>query len=337
MLVLDRDQVRTVLTMDDAIAAAEAAYRAWSAGTADIPLRTAVRSPDGPGTSLLMPGYVPGEAGASGTLGAKLVSVFEGNPLRGLATVQAVFVLLNPSTGETLAVIEAAALTAIRTAAGSGAATKLLARRDASVATVFGAGAQARTQLEAVAAVRPLAEVYVFDVEQARAKAFASEMQELLQGARPGVTVSEVPAEQRDGAVSRSDIVCCATTSAEPVFAAGAVRPGTHVNAVGSYTPDSRELPEELLARASKVVVDSREAVLAEAGDLIIPLRKGTIRVDSIHAEVGEILLGIRPGRQSADEITVYKSVGMAVLDLFAGRTAYENAVRANVGTVVRL
>jgi ornithine cyclodeaminase/alanine dehydrogenase-like protein (mu-crystallin family) len=338
MLVLSRDDVRAALPMADAMKAAEEAYKAWSSGRARIPLRTALACPDGPGLSLFMPGYISGGAaagsgGVQSILGAKVVSIFESNPRKGLATTQAVFLLISPETGETLAVIEAGSLTAIRTGAATGVATRMLARRDSSVATVFGAGGQARTQLEAIACVCPLKEVFVYDIDGRRAATFVEEMQEYLQGMRPGVHLRV--ADDPDWAVKSSDIVACATTSSTPLFRGRSVKPGTHVNAIGSYTPDRRELDEELLLSAGKVVVDSREAVLSEAGDLIIPIVKGLFSADIIKAEVGEILLGQRPGRESPEEITVYKAVGIGALDLVSAQAAYRRATELGLGTQV--
>ncbi|MEX0974481.1 MAG: ornithine cyclodeaminase family protein [Bacillota bacterium] len=342
MLILNKHDVRSALSMRDAISAVEEAYRKGSGKEADIPLRTPVHSPDGPGIALFMPGYVRGEAsgmpgagssGRTGTLGAKIISIFERNPLRGLTTVQAVLVLLSPDTGEVLAVMEAGTLTALRTGAGSGAATKLLANPDASVATIFGAGAQARTQLEAMACVRPLQEVFVCDIDAARAAAFAGEMEGCLRESFPSISVT--PTTDIAGAVSRSDLIACATTSPIPLFSGDLVKPGAHINAIGSYTPDRRELSEGLLLRADKVVVDDIGAVLSEAGDFIIPIRNGAFSEDRIHGEVGEILLGRKPGRERRDEITVYKAVGMATLDLLAGRMAYEKALEKGLGTRV--
>lgn len=338
MLILTRQDVRAALSMHDAIGAAEEAYRKWSSKKADIPLRTPVQSPDGPGIALFMPGYVQGAASGRdtdsvGTLGAKIVSVFEKNPLRGLATIQAVFVLLSPETGEVLAVMEAGTLTALRTGAGTGAATKLLANPDAGVATVFGAGVQAKTQLEAMACVRPLEKVFVYDVDAGRASAFASEMIEQLRGLRPSISI--VATADAAGAVSQSDLIACATTSPTPLFPGSLVKPGAHINAIGTYTPDRRELDEVLLQRADKIVTDSTEAVLSEAGDFIIPIRRGVFSKEQIHGEVGEILLGQKPGREHRGEITVYKAVGMATLDLLAGRMAYEKALQKGLGVQI--
>lgn len=354
VLILSRADVRAALTMPAAIQAAREACMAASGGRAAVPLRTVVHAPHGPGISLFMPGYVAGDAdksegpatctaargGAStargdagSILGAKIVSIFENNPRLGLPTTQAVFLLISPATGETLAVIEAGSLTAIRTGAAAGAATDLFALPGAKVAAIFGAGGQARTQLEALAVVRPLEQAFVYDVDSGRAGAFAGEMEEYLLPVRPGIKVSV--AGDPDEAASVADIISCATTSPTPLFSGLAVKPGTHVNAIGSYTPDRRELDETLLLRAGKVVADSREAVLAEAGDVIIPIAHGVFGPDVITAELGEVLLGSKPARESAGEITVYKAVGMAALDLVAARVAYARAIELGLGTEV--
>ena len=340
MIVLTKAEVRTALPMDIAIEAAKEAFVASCSGRTVIPLRTAIATPDKAGVSLFMPGYVDGPSGAmpaakqaENVLGVKVVSIFENNPRLGLPTTQAALLLISPATGEPLALMEAGSLTAIRTGAASGVAANLFSRIDSSVATVFGAGAQARTQLEALAYVRPLARAYVYDVDRRRAQALVDEMEEYLQKIRPGIRLSV--ADNTDDAASEADIIACATTSAVPPFPGKSVRPGTHINAIGSYTPDRRELDETLLLRASKVVVDSREAVLAEAGDFLIPMRNGVFGSDIIGAEIGEVLLGKKPARESPDEITIYKAVGMAALDLVAAKTAYDRAIRLRLGTSV--
>lgn len=329
MLILSRNDVRSSVTMAEAIPAAEQAYKAWSSGGAVAPLRTSIAVPEVSGVSLFMPGYVQG----GGALGAKIVSVFEKNPQQGLATIQAVFVLLDPGTGAPLCIMEAGSLTALRTGAGTGVATKVLANPDSSVAAVFGAGVQARTQVEAIAAVRPLKQILVYDVSAERTRRFIRDMTADLETIRPGVTVER--AEGPEEAVAQSDVIACATTSAVPVFPGESVRQGAHVNAIGSYTPDRRELDETLLTRASKVVADSREAVLSEAGDLIIPIREHIFTEEIVYGEVGEILLGRKPGRQSREEVTVYKAVGIAALDLVVGRLVYTRALEKGLGTTV--
>jgi len=224
--------------------------------------------------------------------------------------------------------MEGERLTAIRTAAAAGLATELLARRDASVAAIFGVGNQGRTQLEAVCAVRPIRQAFVFDPDLPRAAAFCCEMSGKLSIA---VAVADSPRVLMD-----ANVICTATTSPTPVFAHTDVKRGAHINAIGAYKPAEREIPEETVC-ASKVVVDQRAACLAEAGDILIPLKRGLITVEHIHAEIGEVAAGLKPGRLSADEITLFKSVGNAVQDAAAASRVLENATRLGLGTEVCL
>jgi ornithine cyclodeaminase/alanine dehydrogenase-like protein (mu-crystallin family) len=262
-------------------------------------------------------------------MGLKIVTLYGENAARGLPRIQALVVVLDAATGTPLAVMDGASLTAIRTGAASGAATDLLARPDASVAAIFGAGPQARTQLEAVCAVRPIRRAMIFDASAERAEALAGAMATQL-----GIPVraAATPAEALVGA----DVVCTATTAVEPVFADRDVAPGTHINAVGSYKPTVREIPGETVRRA-RVVVDSREAALAEAGDLLIPMAQGLIGKDHIGAELGEIVAGLKRGRESPAEVTLFKSVGVAVQDLAAANRVLAVAERLNLGTEVAL
>jgi ornithine cyclodeaminase len=194
---------------------------------------------------------------------------------------------------------------------------------------VFGAGAQGRTQLEAVCTVRPIERVWIYDVDTARAEAMAAEM--AGRGPIPqDVRVATSPRE----AVSEADVICTATTATQPVFADADLKPGVHINAIGAYTPDMVEVPPETVARAL-VVVDSREAALAEAGDLIQPLRAGLITPEHLAAELGEIVLGRKTGRRSAEQITLFKSVGVAVQDAVTAQVALENAQAQGLGQQV--
>jgi ornithine cyclodeaminase/alanine dehydrogenase-like protein (mu-crystallin family) len=222
-------------------------------------------------------------------------------------------------------------LTALRTGAASGVATDLLARKDARVAAIFGAGAQGRTQLLAVCEVRDIERAWVYDVNPQAAERFAQQM--AGKGRVPAdLRVASSPAE----AVREADVVCTATTSRTPVFADEDLKPGVHVNAVGSFTPEMQEIPGQTVARA-RIVVCSREVCLAETGDLIIPIREGLITEHDIYAELGEIAAGIKPGRDNAEEITLYKSVGNAVQDVSVARRVIEEAQRLRLGGEVEL
>jgi alanine dehydrogenase len=235
-------------------------------------------------------------------------------------------------TGRPVALMDGTYLTALRTGAASGVATELLARPDARVAAVFGAGAQARTQLEAVCTVRPIDRVRVYDTSREAATAYAEEMRTHGQPIPPDIAVAASAAE----AVRDADVICTATTATTPVFSDADLKPGVHVNAIGAYTPEMQEIPAETVARAT-IVVDSRSASLAEAGDLIIPLRSGLISEDSIRGEIGQVAAGQIPGRLSPDEVTFFKSVGVAVQDVAVADLVLQRAVSLGLGMEVEL
>jgi ornithine cyclodeaminase len=255
-------------------------------------------------------------------LGAKIVSVFRGNPARGLPTVTSTYVLSDYATGEALAVMDGGYLTAIRTAAGSAVATRALARGDASTLGVFGTGVQARFHVETIRRVRTLSDVLVCGTSEDKATAFASWVTDATRLPARAASPDEV---------SSADILAACTTSPTPVVVASAVRDGAHVNAVGAFTPTTRELPSELIARA-RIYADTRAGVLSEAGDLIIAQREGAF--SELAGEVGEVLLGALPGRGADANVTVYKSVGAAFLDAATARVAFDEASRIGVGTV---
>jgi alanine dehydrogenase len=323
--VLSADDVRQALPMAEAVEAMKAAFAQLSLGRANVPLRTPVEVPAHNGVTLFMPAYLADDD----QMAVKIVSVFDDNPAQGLPLIHALVVVVDATTGRPQAAMDGTYLTALRTGAVSGAATDFLARPDARVAAIFGAGAQGRTQLEAVCAVRPIEAAWVFDSNAERARAYADEMSTWL--SLP-VSLARSPAE----ALRQADVVCTATTSSTPVFADADLRPGVHVNAVGAYTPQMQELPAETVARA-RVVIDHRAASLAEAGDLIIPIEQGIIGEDHIHAELGEIVSGLKPGRASADEVTLFKSVGVAVQDVAAAGRVLAAAERLGLGVEVSL
>jgi ornithine cyclodeaminase/alanine dehydrogenase-like protein (mu-crystallin family) len=303
MRYITDDEVRRALTMPEAIRAVKETYIQLSTGQARVPARTSLEIPEFRTTALVMPAFLP----RTKRLGLKLISLCEDNPSRGLPLIQAVAILMDAELGTPLAVMDASYLTAVRTGAASGVATDVLAAKDARVAAIFGAGVQGKTQLEAVAAVRPIRKVLVFDVDPRAAAAYAAEM-----GRRLSLDVE--PASSPE-ALREADIICTATTSTVPIFSDRDLKPGVHINAVGSYKPHVREIPGETIRRA-KVYVDQKQACLEEAGDLIIPLREKLIDEGHILAEIGEVLAGLKPGRGSDDEVTVFKSVGNAALDL---------------------
>ena len=327
MLILTADDVRQALPMNEAIEGMKNAYAALSSGMAVVPLRTRLPLPDSEALSLFMPAYV--HSAEEQALAIKVVSLFPTNPARGLAYIQAAVLVFDPETGRAMALLEGSSLTAIRTGAAGGAAIDLLARKDSRVAAIFGAGAQGRTQLEAVCTARRIETAYIFDANPEKAQAFAEEMKG--KGSIPqDVRVARNPRE----AIENADVVCTATTSAKPVFADKDIKVGVHISAVGSYTPEMQEVPAETLQRG-RVFVDSRAAALEEAGDLIQPIRAGTFDESHICGEIGEVVSGKKVGRQSDDEITYFKSVGVAVQDAMAAQIALTNARKMKIGQEV--
>jgi ornithine cyclodeaminase/alanine dehydrogenase-like protein (mu-crystallin family) len=273
-----------------------------------------VEPPGADGVLLAMPSAVAEPQ----ALGAKIVSVFRGNPERGLPTITSIYVLNDYETGAPLAVMDGGYLTAVRTAAGSAVATRALARPEAHTLGVFGTGVQARFHVETIRRVRSLSEVLVSGTTREKESAFAAWVTQTCGIAAKAATPQET---------SSADIVATCTTSPTPVVVADRVRPGAHINAVGAFTPTARELPSELMLSA-RVYVDTRTGALAEAGDIRLA------GLESVAGELGEVLLGTAPGRTSADEVTVYKSVGAAFLDAATARLAFDKAGRLAVGTV---
>ena len=326
--ILSGADVRRAVTMAEAVEAVREAYVQLSAGQAVVPLRTPVEVEKRDAVTLFMPAYLT----ASDAMGAKIVSVFPGNPTLGLPLIHAVVVVVDAETGQPAAVMDGTYLTALRTGAASGVATGLLARPEARAAAIFGAGAQARTQLEAICTVRALERVWVYDLAPGAAQAYAQEMSQRGRPIPADIVVADTPAQ----AVREADVICTATTSSRPVFDDADLKPGVHVNGIGAYTPEMQEIPAETVARA-RVVVDSRSASLAEAGDLIVPLQAGLISEANIHGEIGEVAAGTIPGRTSDSEVTFFKSVGVAVQDVAVAALILRRATERNLGIEVEL
>lgn len=329
MLILTAADVKNALPMKQAVDAMKLAYAAFSDGRAEAPLRTRLNVGKHDAATLFMPAFIQTQNGDA--LAVKVVSLFPNNPERGLAFIQAAVLALEPDTGRPLALLEGSALTAIRTGAASGAAIDLLARPDSHILAIFGAGGQGRSQIEAACSVRKIERLWIFDTSTERAQALSKEV--AGQGNVPDDFRVAVTPRQ---AVEEADIICAATTSKTPVFEDKDLKPGAHISAIGSYLPDMQETPPECIARAL-VVVDSRTAALAESGDLIQPMRAGLFDQEHIHAELGEIVLGRKPGRQSPDQITYFKSVGLAVQDAMAAQLALLNADKMGIGQRVNL
>jgi ornithine cyclodeaminase/alanine dehydrogenase-like protein (mu-crystallin family) len=329
LLVLGADDVRRLLPYGDCADAMRDALVALAGGQVDQPLRTIIRPPAAAGLMALMPAYLaadgPGEDGAA--YGLKAICVFPGNPAAGLDSHQGVVLLSSARTGEPLALLNASAVTEIRTAAVSAVATGLLARGDAAELAIIGTGVQARAHLLAIAAQRPLTGVRVAGRDPAKARRFAEDMRGRTDAP---VTACGSAAE----AVAGAGIVVTATSSAEPVLRREWLAPGAHINAVGACLPHARELDTETMAAAA-LFTDRRESVLNEAGDYVLAQAEGAIGPDHIRAEIGELLTGAAPGRSGDAEITVFESLGLAVEDLAAAALAYRKAAELATGTWV--
>ena len=323
LLYLSHADVRRALPMTDAIEAMLAAFQQLSQGRVTMPVRSKVEIPEANGVVLIMPCYAAGAHHVS----LKLLTQFADNGRLGLPLIQAVVLLADAVNGRLLAIVDGSAITALRTGAASGVATRLLAQPRVDTAAIFGAGVQACTQLEAVCTVRQLRQVRVFDCRRAAAEAFAQDM-----SSRLGIPVLATSSAAE--ALAGAHIVCTATTSSTPVFKNRDLAAGVHINAVGSWGPRTAEIPADTICRA-RVFVDYRAAALEEAGDLLMPLQEDRITAEHIRAELGDLIASRVAGRQTSDEITVFKSVGLAVQDLFAAARAVENARRLGIGTAL--
>jgi ornithine cyclodeaminase/alanine dehydrogenase-like protein (mu-crystallin family) len=321
MRILSAPDIHTAVSMTAAIEAVRAGFIALSKGEAVAPVRGVMDTPNG--TTLTMPAYINGDT----TSVMKLVNVFPNNPAQGLPTIHALVLVTSAETGQPLLLLDGSSVTAIRTGAGSGVATDLLARPDASVLGVIGTGAQARTQIEAVCAVRDIREIRLYS--RSNPKRLADE---ILGKYGAAVTV----AESREAALNGADVVVAATNSSTPVVYLADLAPGTHINGVGSFKPDMQEIAADVVTADNvKVVVDHRESAWEEAGDLIIPRNAGQFREDDVYAEIGEVAAGTVPGRESDDEITFFKSVGNAIQDAVMARVVMAALEHNDLGTEV--
>jgi len=326
-LLLSRDDVASVLTMPDCIAAVESAFAALASGAANMPQRAVIKVEDHHGIFLGMPAYLGGDTEC---LGLKLVTVYPDNPAKhDLPTTLGTLMLCDPATGAVNAIMDAGYLTAVRTGAASGVATKYLAREDAKVCTVFGAGVQARKQLEAVHHVRPLEKAFVLDLSVEAREAFARDL-----SAELGIDVEAV--DDAETAVRASDIIVTASSSPTPIFDGDWLKPGTHINNIGSHAPATRELDTKTVVK-SYFVADLKAANMAEAGDILIPIEEGAVTEDHIKASLGEIVTGEKPGRADAEQVTVFKSCGLAIQDVSTALAVVKAAKAKGVGTEVSL
>jgi ornithine cyclodeaminase len=324
ILILNHDEVTQLLPMKECITLMREALAKLAAGDVHQPLRMIVRPPDAAGVMGLMPSYVSGEQAA---YGLKTVCVFSGNPAKGKDAHQGAVLLFSAETGELLALMNASAITAIRTAAVSGVATDLLAREDADDLAIVGAGVQARTHLLAMAEVRSIKRCRVVSRNIEHARRFVDEMS----GSVPfAIEVVETVAE----AVNGADLIATVTNAKKPVVRREWISRGVHLNVVGSSSPHAREVDTATISE-SALFVDRRESTINEAGDYLFAMREGAIGPDHIRAELGEVLTDQKPGRSSSEEITLFKSLGLAIEDLASANYLYRKAKESNAGTWV--
>ena len=324
MLLLSREDIKKVFTMKDAIEADKKAFQLVVEGKCDAPLRTNIQAPKHEGCFLFMPAYVE----EMDTASLKIINIFPHNIDNGIPSSPAQVLLIDGKTGIVIAVLDGTYVTQLRTGAASGAAFDVLARKDARIGALIGTGGQAATQLEAMLAARDIKEVRVFDLNYDRTKEFADRMQEEL--ASYGAKI--VAAKTSDEAVEGADLLITVTPSSKPVFDASKVKEGATISCVGAYQPHMQEMDPAILTRASKIYFDSKEAVLSESGDILIPLEQGTITEEDFTGDLGNVIKGELAGRENEDEIIVFETVGVATQDLVAARTIYDKAVEAGVG-----
>lgn len=331
MLLLNQHDIAACFSMKEAIDAAKTALKLYTQGDATVPLRTNIPVTPYNGQSLFMPATTSGDATA---LGIKIVSVFPENQNSEFPVVPATMLVMDPKHGVVSALLDGTYLTQLRTGAVQGAATDLLAREDAQIAALIGTGGQATQQAIAMMTVRPLTQLRVYDIDFERAQQFA---QSLADAVKEEFSTQIIAVQTAKEAVQDADIITSVTTSKVPTFDAADVKKGAHVNGIGAYTPEMKELPSELLVAADAVFFDTRDGVLAEAGDILAPIQDGTLTEDDYTGELGELLIGNIQGRTDDTHITVFKSVGSAVLDVVTAQKIVEQAQQRNIGTTITI
>lgn len=325
MLVLSEKEVRSLLNIEELIRVLEEAHIQFSTGKAVMPVRLVVPLAQIKGRLTSMPAYLSG----ANALGMKVVTYFQENPKLGLPAIAATITLFSPETGKLLVLMDGSYITALRTACASALATKVLANPETPVLGILGAGVQARTHIRALCKVRRIAKVKVYSPSGRSAEKLRKELE-----GEVGAAIEPVGSAVK--AVRGVDLLVTATTAKEPIVSADWHKPGVHINAVGSHRPDIREIDAATI-KCAKVVVDSREAIKGECGDILLAVREGVITEDHIEAEIGEVLAGLRTARASAEEITLYKSVGIAIQDVATANLVYQRALDQRVGTTVEI
>ena len=311
-LFINKEKIASLLPMEECIEVMEKMFRSLTAGECLQPLRNIMRLPDGSGVL----GMMPGHAAKLGVMGIKVISVFHANKEAGFPSHQGIIMLFDAKNGQPLMLFDALEITAIRTAAASAVATKLLSRDNSSTLAIIGSGEQAKRHIEAMLLVRNIQQINLWSRDENNAKHLVNEL-----SAEYNLPVHIKKNVQQ--AVEHADIICTVTASKEPVVMGDWISAGSHINAVGSSTPFSRELDTTAIAR-SKLFTDRYESIFNEAGDFLIPKKEGAVTDDHVKAEIGEVLSGTKKGRENDEEITVFKSLGIAAEDIFSAYHIYE-------------
>jgi ornithine cyclodeaminase/alanine dehydrogenase-like protein (mu-crystallin family) len=328
VLILTREDVRRAAAMPEIMKAVAAGFAQLSSGQADVPLRPHIAIPKREATAMVMPAYLRDDE----KLGVKLLTLFPRNPAQGLPAIAALVALFDSANGQPLALMDGGLLTALRTGAASGVATQLMARQDARTLALFGAGGQALAQVWAVCVARPIERVWLVNRTPEHAERLAAELRAFGDPIPTDVRLADSAHE----ALAEADVICCATGSTTPLFDDADLRPGTHINGIGSYRPTMREVPGATVARA-RVIVDQRAAAWTEAGDLALARDEKLIDVGHIAGELGEVVLERAAGRMDDEQITFFKSVGNAVQDVAAAHAVLTHARELGLGTVIDL
>jgi ornithine cyclodeaminase/alanine dehydrogenase-like protein (mu-crystallin family) len=323
--IINQKEVEELLTMRECIGLMEKVLISLAKGEAILPLRSVLALPQKGGRLAMMPSYLANPA----SFGLKVISAFPENTATEFDSHQGVILLFEPCYGSLVAIVDATSVTAIRTAAASGAATKILAREDANDLAIIGSGVQAKTHLEAMLVSRKIRNVRAWSPNSERLRDFVHR-----ESKRHNIEIK--PTNTAEEAIRKADLICTTTSCKEPVVNFDWLSPGAHINAVGACVPTTRELDSNTVLR-SRLYVDRLESALNEAGDFLIPKKEGVIDDNHIQGEIGEVLIGRKKGRISRDEITIFKSLGISVEDLASANFLYEQATSKNVGVAVEI
>jgi alanine dehydrogenase len=324
MRIINKKEVKQIINIKDTLEWVEEVFIEHAEGKTVLPQRPNIYVEKHNGNMLFMPALISG----SEALGMKVVSVYPDNAKKNMKTIYSVTILNDASSGEPIALIDTEELTAYRTGAITGVATKYLAKKDAKTVSIWGAGVQSKAQLEAVCAVRGIDKIIVFDINEKAREQFIDEMKTIL-----GINI--VSGYDEDEALMESDIIITATTSSKPVIKSMNLKKGTFISAIGGSTAQKQEIPEYMV-KASTIIVDSRKAAMSDAGDLLIPMSKGIITESYIKGELGDVVTG-KIGRKDDDEIILFKTVGLAIQDMAVAHQIYKKALEKGIGVDIDL